>query len=62
MGKTKTRTALWKLIRKKDLTPKEGYKVDELLQNIKVGIITLLVTVILLYLINTPGCFNERLS
>jgi hypothetical protein len=62
MGKTKTRTAFWKLITKKDLTPKEGYKVDELLQNIKVGIVTLLVVVALVYLINTAGCFNERLS
>jgi hypothetical protein len=61
MGKTKTRTALWKLIRKKDLTPKEGYKVDELLQNIKVGIITLLFIIAVVMMLNSCSWFEERI-
>lgn len=62
MGKTKTRTALWKLITKKELTPKELYKIDELIQNIKAAVVTILVIIAIVMLINTSGCLDERLG
>jgi hypothetical protein len=49
-------------IKRRDLTPKEARKLDDFFLNIKVGVLTILLCGLIIFLIGFFGCNSSKVS
>ena len=53
---------IWRFINKKELQPKEYRFIDDIFLNIKSGLIAIVLTILVVFLLHTGGCFDRKVT